>query len=302
MIAELGGVQPPLSPLPFGLTNATAASIEFDLSLSTFQQPTMSALGAFSLDKRLFNPDLYSRLLNLWFAGLPGKASAPQQEQVSRWFGLGASEVARTTFDEQCRSSFQSALLAIGPDKLPLPVFTDVDADRQHYPDIASPFIGQFDWKDGVAENHQAALGLMLLLDQIPRNIFRTNQAVIYAHYDRISRAVSQGIYSRGLDKHEQYLHSPPWRVWFYMPLMHSESLEDHQMLGRELDDLKSKAEETGDKAAMEYVSMTIAFEKKHNDILLEYGRYPYRNEVLGRQTTPKEREWLESGGDTFGS
>lgn len=221
---------------------------------------------------------------------------------MSRWFGLGASETARTTFDEQCQSSFQSALLSIGPDKLPLPAFTDVEADRKNYPDIASPFVGQFSSKDREAENHQAALGLILLLDQIPRNIFRKNQAVIYGHYDRISRAVFQEIYARGLDKHEQYIHSPPWRVWFYMSLMHSESIENHQMLRREFEDLRSKAEEMKDIAAMEYMATTLGFEKKHYDILLKFGRYPYRNEVLGRQSTGKEREWLESGGDTFGA
>jgi uncharacterized protein (DUF924 family) len=262
----------------------------------------MSASRAFSLERRLFNPDLYSRLVSLWFEGLHIKASAPQEEQMSRWFGLGASETARTTFDEQCQSSFQSALFSISPDKLPLPAFTNVDTDRKYYPDIASPFVGQFSREDCGPENHQAALRLILLLDQIPRNIFRNKQAIVYGHYDRISRAVFQEIYARGLDKHEQYIHSPPWRVWFYMPLMHSESIEDHQMLGREFEDLKSTAEEMKDKAAMEYMALTLGFEKKHHDLLLEFGRYPYRNKVLGRQTTAKELDWLKFGGDTFGA
>lgn len=221
---------------------------------------------------------------------------------MARWFGVGASETTRTAFDGQCRSSFESALLSIGPDKLLLPGFTNVDADRKIYSDIAFPFIGQFSGEDPNRENHEAALGLMVLLDQIPRNIFRKNQAVIYGHYDRISRAVFQEIYIRGLDKYQQFIHSPPWRVWFYMPLMHSESIQDHQMLSREFESLKSVAQMGRDGPAMEYVSAIIAFEKKHNDILLEFGRYPYRNEILGRETTAEERQWLESGGDTFGS
>ncbi len=262
----------------------------------------MSASRAFSLDKHLFNPDLYSRLLNIWFEGLPSKASAPQQEQMDRWFGVGASETARTTFDEQCKSGFQSALLSIGPDKLPLPDFKDVETDRKNYPELASPFVGQLSRDDRKVGNHQVALGLILLLDQIPRNIFRKNQAVIYGHYDRISRAVFQEVYARGLDKYEQYINSPPWRVWFYMPLMHSESVQDHQVLSRELEDLKSKAKEMEDKAAIDYTSTILGFEQKHHDILLEFGRYSYRNEVLGRQTTAKEQEWLQSGGNTFGA
>ena len=262
----------------------------------------MTASRTFTLDKRLFNPDLYSRLLGTWFQGLPSKATAPQQEQMSRWFGVGASEDARATFDAHCQSGFRSALSSIGPEKLALPRFTDVETDRKQYPDIASPFIGQFTGEDPDGENHKAALGLMVLLDQMPRNIFRKDQALIYGHYDRISRAVFQEVYARGLDKHEQYIRSPPWRIWFYMPLMHSEYLEDHQRLGRELEDLKSRAEENEDKAALAYLSRIMDFEKKHHDILLEFGRYPYRNSVLKRQTTAKEREWLEAGGDTFGT
>ena len=262
----------------------------------------MIASRSFTLDKRLFNPDLYSRLLGTWFQGLSPKATAPQQEQMSRWFGLVANEEARANFDRHCQSGFGSALSSISPEKLALPRFTDIETDRKQYPDIASPFISQFTGEDPTGENHKAALGLMLLLDQMPRNIFRKDQALIYGHYDRISRALFQEIHARGLDKHEQYIHSPPWRMWFYMPLMHSESLEDHQTLGRELEDLRSKAEEMEDKAALGYLSQTMDYEKKHNDILLKFGRYPHRNEVLGRQTTTEEREWLAAGGDTFGA
>ena len=262
----------------------------------------MSASRAFTLDKQFFNPSLYSGLINLWFQGLSRTASAPEKQQMSRWFGVGVSESARALFDEQCDSRFRSALSSIGPDHFQLPEYTDVETDRTNYPSIASPFIGQFTRIDNIAENHEAALGLMLLLDQIPRNIFRKKQALIYSHYDRISRAVLQEIYSRGLDKFDQYTRSPPWRVWTYMPLMHSESLKDHEIIRRELGALKSQAEETKDEAAVEYMSTTLEYEKKHADVLLEFGRYPYRNGVLGRQITAKEREWLESGADTFGA
>ena len=262
----------------------------------------MSASRAFTLDKQLFNPSLYSRLISFWFENLSRTASAPGEQQMFRWFGVGLGESARASFDEQCSTGFRSALSSIGPDKFSLPESTDLDADGRNYSRIASPFISQFTQNNSITESHEAALGLMLLLDQMPRNIFRKQQALIYGHYDRISRAIFQDLYSRGLDKFDQYTKSPAWRVWTYMPLMHSESLQDHETLIREFQALKSKAEEAKDEAAVNYMSLTMEFEKKHGDILREFGRYPYRNEVLGRQTTAKEREWLGSGGDTFGA
>ena len=257
----------------------------------------MSSLRAFSLDARLFNADLYSGIINFWFAGLPLPASASKPEQTNRWFGLGSTPAERAAVDSHCRSAFQSALQSLSPEKFTLPSFTDVDSDRRHYPDIAAPFVSQFN--DGNAET---ALGLIILLDQMPRNIFRGNQALIYGHYDRISRAIFQEVYERKLDRHEKYLNSPPWLTFFYMPLMHSESAKDHQLLEQILEDWIKAAEERGDKEATGDLNRTLGSEKKHGDIVLRFGRYPHRNKVLKRESTKEELDWLQTGGDTFGT
>lgn len=257
----------------------------------------MSALRAFSLDARLFNANLYSGLVNFWFAGLPLPASAPKPEQMKRWFGMSATPAERAAVDSQCRSAFQGALQSVSPEKFTLPNFTDVDSDRGNYPDIAAPFVSQL--SDGDA---QAALGLILLFDQMSRNIYRDDQAVIYGHYDRISRAIFQEVYERGLDRHEQYLTSPPWRQFFYMPLMHSESVRDHQLIDQISEDSMKAAEMRGDKEAAGYMSGNLGWEKKHRDIVDKFGRYPYRNKVLGRESTKEELDWLQAGGDTFGT
>lgn len=145
-------------------------------------------------------------------------------------------------------------------------------------------------------------MSLAILLDQLPRNCYRTSQKDIYSHYDRILRAVYHEIVSRGLDANQRYRDSPPWRLWFYMALMHSESLKDHRLFEDTLKDIKDGAEERGDAAAAGYIDTTRGFMGKHSAILEKFGRYPYRNECLGRETNEEEKAWLENGGDTFGT
>ena len=256
----------------------------------------------FSLDSRLFNSDLYSRLHALWFLDLPLSASAASPLQMSRWFDVGANPVERADFDTQCRSTASEALHAIGPGKLSLPPFVGIDSDQEHYELIAAPFIKQLDGEPDAEKQADAALGMVLLLDQMTRNCFRDDQALIYSHYDRISRAVSHAIYVRGLDKSDRFRTSPPWRVWFYLPMMHSEAMSDHDVLSQNLEEMLSRAKAQADEGAIGYLNNTLNFEKKHYDIVAKFGRYPHRNRVLGRQSTVQEKEYLEAGGDTFGT
>lgn len=60
--------------------------------------------------------------------------------------------------------------------------------------------------------------------------------------------------------------------------------------------------EQKRDEDAIKYVETTIGFEKRHNVILEKFGRYPHRNQVLGRESTAEEMEYLENGGETFGT
>lgn len=260
----------------------------------------MSAFRSFSLDSRLFNPTLYANLLKLWFNGLPTGATASSGELAKRWFGAGANESEKAAFDHECHSAFNEALSSIAPAKFDLPVFSDVETDRDHYTEIAAPFLGQF-YENG-SGNPEAALGLSLLLDQIPRNVFRNNQVVIYGHFDRIARAVFYALHKLQLDQHDQYRMSPVHRTWFYMPLMHSESLADHQLFGHIMQDFKSKLEIRGDQSGIQNVEQMLSFEAKHADIIESFGRYPYRNGFLGRKTTAEEQKWLDEGGERFSS
>ncbi|KAL8733737.1 MAG: hypothetical protein Q9166_001930 [cf. Caloplaca sp. 2 TL-2023] len=263
----------------------------------------MSPPRPFSLNSQLFNPTLYSRLLNLWFSNLPRSASAPAPTQLSRWFGAGITPESKRAFDDQCTSTALPALQSIAADKFPLPPFTDIEQDRKNYPGIAEPFIGQFTSTGTEAKgNEEAALGLILLLDQMPRNTFRSQQSLIYTHYDRISRAVAHEIYSLSLDTSSTFGQSPAYQMWFYLPLEHSEALSDHDLMRKKLGDMKTKWETKKDEKAVEFMGTLMGFEKQHRDILERFGRYPHRNGVMGREETGEEREYLDGGGDTFGT
>ncbi|KAL8681178.1 MAG: hypothetical protein Q9186_002710 [Xanthomendoza sp. 1 TL-2023] len=258
-----------------------------------------------SLPPTLFNKTLYTRLISLWFSSLPPTATAPTPNQLTKWFGLGATREAKLAFDTECTSLALPALQSIAADKFPLPTFTNADDDCKNYPRIAEPFFGQLDTTNEVevGEREEVALGLMLLLDQMPRNIFRKDQSPIYTHYDRISRAIAHElIFPRNLDRGTRYKGSPPYRMWFYLPLMHSEALGDHDLIERRLGEMRVKCEEVGDESGKGFVDTLVGFEKSHRGILERFGRYPHRNVWMGREEKKEEREWLEGGGDTFGS
>ena len=277
------------------------------LSSSTTTEK-MSSPARFTLDPTLFNQSLYTSVLRFWFPTYPESNSSSIEADMLHWFGSSAS------MDSQCRALAGRALDSIGPEHLRLPPFTSFSADHDLYDSFAQPFIGQINSASaegdgsGVAAaaatsqpSAHIALALALLLDQLPRNIFRgSSQTIVYAHYDRLSRAVSSHTRSLGLDR--AFADTPAWRFWFYMPLEHSEALSDHEALRAALREMLHQAQGRGDEAGVKFLEQTMGFEERHYGPLSEFGRYPWRNQWLGRESTEAERRWLEEGGDKFGT
>lgn len=124
----------------------------------------------------------------------------------------------------------------------------------------------------------ESALALVLLLDQLPRNIFRgTPQA--YAT-DAAARAAADRAMARGFDA----ILPPAWRKFFYMPLHHSESADDQR---RSIELLQAVP---NDPARTE----NIRYAGRYLDIIERFGRFPHRNAVLGRVSTPEELAFLD--------
>jgi uncharacterized protein (DUF924 family) len=123
----------------------------------------------------------------------------------------------------------------------------------------------------------EGALALVLVLDQFPRNMFR-NDAQAFAA-DPVARGVADRALARGFDRGIP----PAERPFLYLPFEHSESMADQDRccaLFRELGDAES-----------------LRWAELHADIIRRFGRFPHRNAVLGRTTTPDERAFLDSGG-----
>ncbi|KAI9691564.1 MAG: hypothetical protein M1822_007635 [Bathelium mastoideum] len=267
----------------------------------------MTALKPFKVDSRIFNRHLFGQVLDLWFADLPRSSVAPNRTRILKWFGAG-DQATRQAFDDACRSKSHQPLDLLGPASINLPKFTTFENERANAVSIASPFLELNELKgDDIDAKAEGVLSLILLFDQLSRNTFRDRQDVIYAHYDRLSRALTHCILNSkednpifSIDKRSFCRLSPPYRIWLYMPLMHSEDLKDHEELRRIVFEMRT--EQQGSDAAVEYIDSLFEFELKHRKILEQFGRYPHRNAILGRDPTSAEREWLKEGGDTFGT
>ena len=129
--------------------------------------------------------------------------------------------------------------------------------------------------------NPEGALALLILLDQIPRNIYR-GSAHAFAT-DPLARNVATVAVARRFDRGVD----GALRPFFYLPFEHSEALEDQD---RALAAFTEAANETGDQDSLKWAI-------QHRDIIVRFGRFPHRNAALGRPTTPVEAAFLASGG-----
>ena len=121
------------------------------------------------------------------------------------------------------------------------------------------------------------ALALTIVLDQFPRNMFR-DDPLTYST-DPLAREVAARAIDRGADQRIE----PALLEFLYMPFMHSEHLP-HQLRCIELLRGTENAENVG-------------YAEQHADIIRRFGRFPHRNRILGRRTTPEEQAFLDAGG-----
>jgi len=121
----------------------------------------------------------------------------------------------------------------------------------------------------------RGALALCLLLDQLPRNMFRGTRRA-YAT-DAAAVLAAERAIERGHDRQVE----PELRRFFYLPFMHSEEAA-HQERSVTLNDA------IGDPEVAKWA-------RHHRDIVARFGRFPHRNAILGRESTPEEQAFLAS-------
>lgn len=154
--------------------------------------------------------------------------------------------------------------------------------------DIDRAAEGEYDhWKDAGPEGYVA---LCVLLDQFPRNIYRNDPKAF--SYDRHARRYALEAIDRGEDRKAHPLH----RTFLYMPLEHAEDLELQNRCVALFEQLAGEVPEMY-RALFE----TFAdYAERHRVIIERFGRFPHRNAVLGRETTPEEAEFLTQPGSSF--
>jgi uncharacterized protein (DUF924 family) len=188
--------------------------------------------------------------------------SAQQLQQRMRfWFGSEPTPLRRER-DETIRSRFAALL------------------ERAGRGELAS-------WADGPRRR----LSLVILLDQFPRNIYRGSARAFAFDTQALALTLSgmQSAADAALDVVE--------RIFFYMPLQHAESREVQDESVAAFRRLRQEAPEE----LHAVFDGALRSAEHHRAIIEQFGRFPHRNRVLNRPSTPEESQWLAKSGDTFG-
>lgn len=193
-------------------------------------------------------------------------AQAKPEDVLSFWFGDGMPRIdlwfgKDPAFDEEIRTRFGDALEAALHGAL-----------------------------DAWTETPHGRLALVLVLDQFPRNAFRgTPQS--FAGDERARSHVR-----RGLARGDDLTYSTTGCGFFYLPLEHAEDLptqEESVRLYTLLHERTPPAQQGMTKELLEYAV-------RHRDIIARFGRFPHRNEILGRSSTPEELAFLREPNSSF--
>jgi uncharacterized protein (DUF924 family) len=164
-------------------------------------------------------------------------------------------------FDEMIRAQFLNDYEAI------------VAGDREHWRNTA-----------------RGALVYIITLDQFSRNMFRETAKMFAA--DELAREVCYEGLDAGFDDELAF----DERVFFYLPLEHSENAADHDRCAQLFEALCETAPSELKADAAYY----LGFAEQHRAIIDRFGRYPHRNDTLGRPSSDEERAFLEEPGSSF--
>ena len=164
----------------------------------------------------------------------------------------------------------------------------DLEVEREFADEVESASNGKLDhW----ADEPRGRLALILLLDQFRRNIFR-NTAKAFEKDKKALKLCVEG----AMQKQDQAL-TPIERVFLYMPLQHAESAK----VQAKSVELYTRLAEAVSPTYRETFQTVAYYAELHRDIIEQFGRFPYRNKLLGRTNTPAEDEYLSGDAPDFG-
>jgi uncharacterized protein (DUF924 family) len=137
------------------------------------------------------------------------------------------------------------------------------------------------------ARGPRERLAAIIGLDQFSRSIHRKSPKA-FANDPHALRLAKEGI-AKGEDRQIP----AAARMFVYLPLEHSENIEDQRQCIRLFEALAAEA----DDATRETFTSALDYARRHADVIARFGRFPYRNDVLGRASTPEEIAWVKEHG-----
>lgn len=165
---------------------------------------------------------------------------------------------------------------------------TDSYIRRRFGSDLASAENGNLShWKNTA----EGSLALVILLDQFSRNLYRGTPTV----YGNDAQA--QDVVVSLLERDGHLSFNIPAQIMFYHPLHHAENLAFQRQAVSVFEEMLEHAPDEW----QETISGNLSFFKNHCDIISRFGRFPHRNTILGRQSTPEECRYLKQDKRSYG-
>jgi uncharacterized protein (DUF924 family) len=203
-----------------------------------------------------------ARILSYWFSDLDDRSVLdptvePMRTCYARWYGK------KQEIDEEIRARFETDLIA-----------------------VVSSEAGWLAELDAWAEVEMGLLALVILLDQLPRNMYRGTHRM-YA-YDVLAFSAA----SHAIRQYEHVDMPLVRRMFLYVPLMHVEALGVQREMTRRFQSLSSLAAARAP-SSVGFFDQALGSAHRHAQVVEKYGRFPHRNPILGRASTPEEEEYL---------
>jgi uncharacterized protein (DUF924 family) len=143
---------------------------------------------------------------------------------------------------------------------------------------------------DDWANTPRGRLALVIVLDQFPHHIHRDRPQAFATDPQSLELSLA------ALESGEDRKLAPIERVFLYLPLEHAESIEMQERSVSLYEQLANEA--AADERAL--FDNFLDYARKHLDVVARFGRFPHRNEILGRPSTPEELEFLKQPGSRF--
>ncbi len=207
--------------------------------------------------------ELEEKVLNYWLGGIKTPGQNIPSHVITKWF-IGTPEV-----DLQVKNLFEKDVEQV------------ITAGKDNSDSNANSIVNV------LKETPSGTLTLVILLDQFTRNIYRGTSNMYSG--DRQALALSHSMIERKWDMELIPIH----RCWIYLPLEHSEFIKDQELSVKksvELTTLPNLSDQERD-----FFDQMVYYAKDHMNDIQRFGRFPYRNQVLGRVSTPEELEFLEA-------